>query len=77
VSHTSVHVIDGSVRESSTRAAADYVRMVRGRLRAEVERAGPQVKQTRSYQRLERGIEPEVLRKTWPEANMNAVLKPD
>jgi hypothetical protein len=73
VKHT-VHVIDGSVRERSTRAAKDFVRMVRGRLQAEVRRQGQQATQTRSYQRLERSISPDALRKSWPEADIDSAL---
>jgi hypothetical protein len=76
VKHIAVRVIDEPVRECSTRAARDFVRTVRSRLQAEVERQGEQATQTRSYQRLERSISPDALRQTWPEADIEAVLNP-
>jgi hypothetical protein len=76
MSRSSVRVVGtgDSLRECSTRAAREYVRAVRRRMQAEVERHGERAKQSGSYRRLQDGISPEALRRSWPDADIEAAL---
>jgi hypothetical protein len=64
-----------SVRECSTRAATEFVRAVRRQLQVEVERRGERATQSHRYRQLQHSISPEALRRTWPNADVEAALK--
>ena len=48
--------------------------VARDRLAAELARYGPQARQRRSFQQLERSISPEELARVWPAADLEVVL---
>jgi hypothetical protein len=77
MSQRSVRVVGAadSVRERSTRAATAFVQAVRHQLQVEVERRGERATQSRSYQQLQHRISPEALRRTWPNADVDAALE--
>ena len=69
-----VVTVNGTVRERSTEAAREFVRLTRDRMRLEVQRHGEDVVSSRSYRYLLRSIEPEELLRMWPQADVDRVL---
>jgi hypothetical protein len=67
----------GSLRESSTQAARDYVLAVRQQLALAVARDGPAAAQQPSYRRLADSISPVQLRRCWPAADLDEALGSD
>jgi hypothetical protein len=62
------------VRQRSTAAARDYVRVVVERLQMEIKRHGDHVLDSRSCQALERSISPAELARMWPHADVDEAL---
>ncbi len=76
MSQPSVRVVGStdSLRERSTHAASAFVQAVRRQLQVEIERRGERATRSRSFQTLQHSISPEALRKTWPNADVDAAL---
>jgi hypothetical protein len=70
-----VVLLNGSIGARSTEALRDYVATTLTHLRIEVERHGDEVRDQRSFQRIERSLRPSELRRTWPHADVERVLR--
>jgi hypothetical protein len=71
-----VRVVNSAgVQASSTDAAREYVRTVRTKLSAEVQRYGDRAMTRPSYLRLQASIQPAALQGMWPHADVRAALE--
>jgi SepF-like predicted cell division protein (DUF552 family) len=70
-----VVVLNGTLRERSTQAAAEYVEATRRRLRMDVRRYGDEIRETRAYQQLEQSITAVELSSVWPHADVEEALR--
>lgn len=68
---------NGSVAERSTSAAREYVAGVRRQLDGELAMHGEQARTSRRYRELARTIAADEIRRVWPHADVEQVLRED